>query len=89
MWSRTQLHSFTQQFILLDEATVSLFNPLINSNRSNPGAAFTVITAHIDKVVDQCLQPIQAQVNIIKWLKIMNVGLYPSLCKSVEVTKYS
>lgn len=55
------LGSSTLSFLLLPEAAVSLFNSLINSNRSNPRAAFTVISAHIDKVVDQSQQPIPAQ----------------------------
>lgn len=50
MFSTTEiLFSSTLWLFLLCEAAVSLFNPLINRNRSKPRAAFTVISAHIDQ----------------------------------------
>lgn len=54
------LNSSTLSFLLLAGAAVSLFNSVINSNGSNPRAAFTANSARIDWVVDQRQQPIQA-----------------------------
>ena len=62
MLSATEiLGSSTLWFFLLADAAASLFNSLIDINRSKPRAAFAVISAHIDKVVDQRQQPIQAR----------------------------
>lgn len=69
-WAETKMSGATEilnsstlslLLLLLAEAAASLFTSLINSHRSNPGAALTVISALIDKAVDQRQQPIQAR----------------------------